>query len=371
MVVGAGPAGSVLAARLSAAGLKTLVVEKTRFDLDRVGEFLSPKARVAVDRLGLLPSAWKSQYVEISEFISCWGSPRSNFRNYIYDPYGHGLVLDRTHFNRSLAATAQRMGAKLLTAAALVSATRSFDGWTIAIRQMGAIRQFNCSFLVLAGGRQGVRLRSLQTNREHIDKLVCFVLRIKNFAGDGIPAIESYAHGWAYSVKLPCGDLMINLCTESASRPKRLSKSLRFLFEEVGACPIARSRLLGTDPKRADDVEAFVTDASSARTRPVAGPGWCLAGDCAQSMDPLSSSGIVHAIQHAELAAKEIIQSAALKDLELSAYSSELDKIHSGYLSERGQVYGAEQRWDTPFWQRRSARGAQPTPAGSAPPQPR
>ena len=165
---------------------------------------------------------------------------------------------------------------------------------------------------------------------------------------------------------------MINLCTESDSHPKRrLSKSLRFLFEEIGPCPIARSRLLGTDPRRADDVEAFVTDASSTRTRPVAGPGWCLAGDCAQSMDPLSSSGIMHAIQHAELAAKEMIRSARIKGLELSAYSSELNKIHSGYLLERGQVYGAEQRWDTPFWQRRSMRGANPTPAGSAPPRPR
>jgi flavin-dependent dehydrogenase len=369
VVVGAGPAGSVLAARLAAAGIDTLIVEKTRLEHDCVGEFLSPQARIAVDRLGLLEDAWQSQHAEINEFISCWGFAHSVLRNYIYDPRGHGLILDRLQFNRALVAAARRSGAKLLTGVTLLNATRLPNGWTMVVRRDAVLERLHCSFIVSAGGRLGHRLRALPTRRRSIDKLVCFVACIKNYAGDGRPAIESYSDGWAYSVGLPSGDLMINLCSESDSNPeRRLSNSLHFLLKEIAQCPVARSRLMSADPKCAADVKTFVTDASSACTRPVSGPGWCLVGDSAQCMDPLSSSGISHAIRHSELAAREMPSSAELHSLELSTYGSELDKIYAGYLAERSAIYSAEQRWNTPFWQRRSARGANPTPAGSAPP---
>jgi flavin-dependent dehydrogenase len=41
-VVGAGPAGSMIAARLAVGGIRVLLVEATGFDRPRVGEFLSP-----------------------------------------------------------------------------------------------------------------------------------------------------------------------------------------------------------------------------------------------------------------------------------------------------------------------------------------
>ena len=352
---GQGPRGVLIAANLSAGGLRILLLEATRFNLPRVGEFLSPLARIAIDRLGMLGAGWENEHTEACEFVSFWGSPDPIIRNFIFDPNGHSLVLNRARFDQSLAHAAQRSGARLLTNVHLVGATQSFGSWKITVNDSGVDVQITSSFLVMCCGRAGSRIRALQTERRRVDRLICLGMRISNYQGDGRPSIEAYDNGWTYSVRLPSGDLMINLCTElDAELKRRVSKSLNFLLREIAACPIARSRILYSNPTDRKQVETFVADASSAWTRPAAGPGWCFAGDQAQSMDPLSSSGIAQAVQHAELISKSIISSSSFKSVDLMAYCSHLDASYNSYLFARQKVYGLERRWPTPFWRRRS-----------------
>ena len=90
-------------------------------------------------------------------------------------------------------------------------------------------------------------------------------------------------------------------------------------------------------------------------TRPAAGEGWWLAGDRVQSVDPLSSSGIANAIQHAELIADALLRSRSLHRIDPSRYLQWLEANHHDYLEARQTVYGGERRWPFAFWQRRQS----------------
>jgi len=117
-------------------------------------------------------------------------------------------------------------------------------------------------------------------------------------------------------------------------------------------CPIASSRVLASNARTAD-ISFFAVDASSGVSRPVFGPGWCLAGDCAQSVDPLSSSGISNALYHSELIYEAIRGSRSIQDPNLSHYSAWLDNNHREYSTAHRYYYGLERRWKSAFWAKR------------------
>jgi len=106
-------------------------------------------------------------------------------------------------------------------------------------------------------------------------------------------------------------------------------------------------------PRHRDDVRLFVVDTPSPRTRPAPGPGWCLASDRAQGMDPLSSRGMTEATEHANRISEGLLASASIADARLDDYAAYLNASYRDFLAERVRVYGIERRWQTGFWQRR------------------
>lgn len=157
IVVGAGVAGSVTAARLAKGGWKVLLLERTTFERPRWGEFLSSAASSAVDRLGLLEEGWRKDHREAVEFVSTWGGRRSEL-NSIFDPLGGGIVLDRALFDHALAAAAKARGAALEVGARFRTASRNGACWDVAFEQGDAVQEATCSFLALCCGRNGPRI---------------------------------------------------------------------------------------------------------------------------------------------------------------------------------------------------------------------
>jgi flavin-dependent dehydrogenase len=353
VVVGAGPAGSMIAGRLAAAGIEVLLVEATAFDRPRVGEFLSPQARAAVNRSRILGEGWEQEHRFVSEFLSTWGSSDAVARNYIFDPYGPALVLNRATFDRALAEGAVNHGAHLLTRARVRAVARTSDGWKVGIDHNGKSWSVRCAFLAVCSGRAGHLLRALSVKRHRLDRLVCLGMRVLNFRGDNRPSVESYSRGWTYSANLASGELIINLFTEPDTQGhERFSCSADFLLQELANCPTAASRLLGADPIKTADVTFFAADASSTYSIPATGPGWCLAGDSVQTLDPLSSGGIAQALEHGILVSDAVLGSRSVRDIDLSEYAASIQRSHDSYLAARHHFYGLEQRWATIFWRR-------------------
>lgn len=351
IVVGAGVCGSAAAAKLCTSGFRVLLLERSERTARRFGEYLSSSACSVVDRSRLLDPCWRNEHLESNEFISAWGGPPSE-RNSILDVRGSSIVLNRARFDMSFAHAARGAGAVLRDRVRLVSVRRPSGSWEIAFDEDGRSHSASASFLVLCGGRNGPRINCLPVQRRRFDKLVCLGMRLTSYTGDVRPAVETYENGWAYSVGVPGGELMINLFTESERGSSfHPSKSAEFFLREISQCGIAASRVLSGNAEGI--AEIFSADASSFRARPAVGPGWCLAGDCAQSMDPLSSSGIMHALEHAECLAGELERCRFLAGAVLGQYGQHLDAKYEAYLSERSSVYAAERRRSGTFWRRR------------------
>jgi flavin-dependent dehydrogenase len=353
LIVGAGVSGSLLAACLAAGGQKVLVLEQASLDRPKHGEFLSSQAATAIEKLQVLQPGWRDDHSLASEFLSSWGGAASS-KDFIFDPFGRATVLDRTRFDQSLARSAQSRGAQIRMGARVVAADRSTESWSVSYTEYGRLYHVTASFLAVCGGRNGWLPKTLSLRRRRADKLICLGMRISSYYGDVRAAVEAFDQGWVYSIGLPSGHLMLNLLTESdTEHRRRISKSIDFFLSEVSKCPIAASRVLQTSPKSAEAVTTFVADASSCWTRPAVGPGWCLAGDQAQSMDPLSSSGIAHAVEHATRISHALLACESPAFATLEDYASYLDRSYRTYLTERNAVYKLEHRWLTSFWRRR------------------
>lgn len=350
-IAGAGPAGSILAARLARAGADTLLVEASGFEGPRAGEFLSPQARSMINRSEILPTGWERRHQPIHEFTGSWGSAQRFARDFIFEAQGHALALDRASFDRELAEAAALHGATLETHAKVCTAERHGGEWTIGIERGAEHCSVRAGFIVVCCGRNGM-IQGIPTRRQRLDRLFCLGLRMGNCPGDIGASIESYARGWAYSVKLESGELVVNVCTESAGQRRQFG-SVEALLEELAHCPIAAARVLSCQAMSASDVSLFAADASSAVSRPAAGEGWRMAGDCAQSMDPLSAGGIMSALDHAEMILDDFTRAKSLRDAEFGVYCARLDDNYRNYLTARRRFYGMEKRWASPFWEKR------------------
>jgi flavin-dependent dehydrogenase len=94
-----------------------------------------------------------------------------------------------------------------------------------------------------------------------------------------------------------------------------------------------------------------IAAANTSRLTSVVGPDWLAAGDAAVSFDPLSSQGIMIALESALDAANAIAEGG---DAALSRYASIITDRYRQDLVERARSYSAERRWpDAPFWHRR------------------
>src|SRR6185295_1556361 len=94
-----------------------------------------------------------------------------------------------------------------------------------------------------------------------------------------------------------------------------------------------------------------VVAADTGRLDVVCGEGWFAAGDAAASFDPVSSQGIMSAMQFGQRAAEAILLESPLP------YAAAVDALFDRYRSAHAGVYAQERRWtDAPFWARRHQR---------------
>src|SRR5262245_43375912 len=94
VVVGAGPAGSVAAATLAEAGLRTLLVDKKPFPRPKVcGGCLNPRAIAALEAVGLTPARTSGPVINIDSLELRAGHRRACV------PLPGGLVVDRAEFD--------------------------------------------------------------------------------------------------------------------------------------------------------------------------------------------------------------------------------------------------------------------------------
>ena len=351
LVVGGGPAGSVAAMALAAAGREVVVLERTEYVGARLGETLPPAANPALARLGLADTSRSAPHLRCPGIVSCWGCEEPAINDFLFDPDGDGWHVDRAAFDAVLARQAAAAGACVLVGFDVRSCRRGESGWDVHAVGPHAERRFHALHLIDAAGRRPWPGRP--SSRRSFDRQVALVGTFEFLGRDG-PVdrrtwVEAVRCGWWYSSPLPGNRLVAAYLTDAdLLRAPVAVRSVRW-ETLLGETRYTRDRLRWG--RLVEDLG--VVAASSSIAQPIHGERYIAVGDAACTIDPLSSQGILYALTSGLGAAAALL--APNRPQAMREYSNDIEVRFRDDLRTRQRFCQAERRWpDSPFWRRRA-----------------
>jgi flavin-dependent dehydrogenase len=334
-VVGGGPAGASAAIALARAGARVILLERSGYAGDRIGETFPPEVRFPLERLGVWDRFLAGGHVPSPGILAAWGGTEPRANDFILNPHGPGWTVDRRQFDGMLADAA-------LDAGVTVWRDTRILGWTDGCLVTSVGPAVGAGVVVDATGRASRLRRDLGGRRVASDRLVALVgvVRPVAGAGDDLRAlIEATEHGWWYSARLPDGRLVLAFHTDAGPG---LSRSWD---EFLAAAPHTAARAGGARPGRVRRVAA-----ASQRREPAAGRGWLAVGDAAAAHDPICGLGVQWALESGLAAAAAVVAG------DPQPYACAAREQFDAYLDQRVAYYRGEPRWPAaPFWQARQA----------------
>ncbi len=311
IIVGAGPAGSVLAALLAQRSIDTLLLDKAAFPRPKTcGDYLSPGTVHLLDRLDLLHVVRSGDPRRLSgmtvvspdgtTFTAAYPTPDGTEA-----PRPSALSIPRAAFDDALLRQARRWGVKCLEGFQ-ASDLLWEDGRVCGVTGFGPQGQeaYRGRIVVGADGRNSVVARRLGVFRPHPRlrrmALVAYYEGASPLAEHGLICIGDRS----YSILNPVGASLVNASIVLDQALVQARKGgLEDLFDgALAGFPRAVAALAAM--RRAGPVRCLGPLAY--RARRTAGPGALLIGDAAGFYDPFTGEGVFHALQSAECAAQLI-----------------------------------------------------------------
>lgn len=352
VIVGGGVAGCATALALLQRGVRDVtIIEAGPAAPFRIGESLPPAAADPLRRLGLWEDFLAQAHLPSDGSASSWGKDDLGYNDFFFDPRGVGWHLDRRRFDTLLSDTAEHRGARLLRGHRLRSLERDEAGWRLGIEGPDGASERKAGFLIDASGVGAAAARRLGVARNEVDCLTVTHGLFELADPEAVPArtfLEAAEAGWWYAARLPGGRMIAAFAADRTSGA---------LVPAAWAAAWQATRHIGPAIRRGrplDEAPGITTSpAASAILSRVVGSDWLAVGDAACSYDPLTSHGIVKALQDGELAAAAISASHSERDATLAAYQKGVFTRFTDYLRLRHHLYGLEHRWpDAPFWRR-------------------
>ena len=353
-VIGGGPAGSTLAARLAQLGHEVCLIERRAFPRRHVGESLSPGVLALLDMTGARPLVEAASFWTVESVLVQWGEGVQERRT----PRQAGLVVDRGRFDQLLLDRARALGVSVLQPAVIATRTRCRGGWRLSVETEGRTVELRPRFLADASGRATTR----STSRTMVGPRTLALHAY--WTGEALPRapmIEAGANAWFWGVPLPDDtyDLLAFVDADNFRKERgALTERFTALIEgtevrrRIGAAhPV--SRVLATDA-----TSYLETESVSATSIKV--------GEAAIAIDPISSSGVQNALQSA--LASAITVNTLLRRPESAAIAASFYQDHLGEASARHAGWAADHYAtiaatnDNDFWQHRAARASGTTP---------
>ena len=287
-IIGGGPAGSVLAARLAQLGHDVCLVERAVFPRRHLGESLSPGVLPLLSTVGVHTAIASAGFTPVRSVTVDWDQGLQRRE----DPVGRGLLVDRGHFDRLLFDHARAIGVRVFQPARVAAKVLHESGWHLRIHADGRALELRAAFLAEATGRAALL-------GGHRRPTGCRTVALHAYwQGRDLPTqprIQSGSAEWYWGVPLPDGVYNTLVFVDAArfrrTRASLLTTGFRALIEGSGLladCPDAH--LLGR-VFAADDTPYLGAENVTMRS--------IKAGDAALALDPLSSSGVQKAIQTA------------------------------------------------------------------------
>ncbi len=303
-VIGAGPAGSTVAALLAERGRDVVLLEKERHPRFHIGESLLPLNLPLFERLGVAEEIKRIGMPKHgAEFVSPWRSQTTTFQfaNQLDKSYPYAYQVRRSEFDQILFRNAVRKGARALEACR-VTAVEFADGATVSARLEGGSEQrWQARFVVDASGRDtflasrmGIKRRNRKHNSAAIYGHFSGAKRLPGKA-EGNITVFWFDHGWFWFIPLSDGTTSVGAVCWPYYLKTRESSTEQFLFDTIKLCPALGERL--RDATLVSPVTA--TGNYSYVAKRTMGRNYLMLGDAYTFIDPVFSTGVLIAMQSA------------------------------------------------------------------------
>jgi flavin-dependent dehydrogenase len=309
-----------------------------------------------LDSLGLRATVAAENYLPSVGSWSAWGGAEPWGRDFLFNRFGHGWHLDRRRFDALLRQAARSAGARLsIGAPVMASAPLACGGFRISLADGGEI---TARIVLDAGGRGAGFARQRGVKRHAVDRMVALVgYVVRRANAEAEPAatlVEATAEGWWYSAPLPQDRLAAVFMTDT-DVARACGISAESWLDRLAAAPHTVARALRYGAGLAGP--PVIAPATSSRLQRFGGADWLAIGDAAATQDPLSSEGILVAMETGLDGARAAAQALNGDRDALAAAAARREAAWLGYLGQRSRYYAMERRWpDAPFWRRRGGR---------------
>ena len=298
IVIGGGPSGSTVAARLAQRQRRVLLLEKERFPRFHIGESLLPCSMPLFDQLGVMPALHEHGFLPkyAAEFVTADGSltRRYAFADGLIPGAPSAFEVDRSEFDHVLLENAARLGVEVREATAVTRFEIRHDGVEVMARdEAGSETRCEAQLLIDATGQTSLLAGKL--GMREMD------LGLKNFAvfshfvgawrhegvREGDISVVLIPGGWWWVIPLADGRTSLGQVGPATMLRGRKPDEAYF-HEQIAATPYLADRF--AKAKRVAPVRT-ISDYSYV-SKKLAGDRFVLVGDAGAFIDPVFSTGV-------------------------------------------------------------------------------
>ncbi|KTT36669.1 FAD-dependent oxidoreductase [Pseudomonas oryzihabitans] len=312
VVIGAGPAGAVVAALLKRRGHEVLVLEAQHFPRFSIGESLLSHSLDFIEEAGMLPAVEAAGFQTKIGAAFAWGERYTDFD--FRDTYSGGrstFQVQRGPFDKLLADDAARQGVEIRYGQRVTAVTLGENGAKTLVDVLGDDGQtyrLTTDFLLDASGYGRVlpRLLELEAPSNFPVRRALFTHvedRIDDPGFDRqrilITTHPTLRDVWFWTIPFSDGRTSVGVVAAAeryAGRATDLATGLRDWVAETPSLARVLHNAVWDTPVR--ELGGY-----AANVKRLHGPGFALLGNAAEFLDPVFSSGVTIALRSASLAA--------------------------------------------------------------------
>jgi 2-polyprenyl-6-methoxyphenol hydroxylase-like FAD-dependent oxidoreductase len=318
VIIGGRPAGASLAARLGAAGVAVLVIDKDEFPSRPPvsAPFVLPHTMALLDEIGVAESEFAAQTPALTEFVLEFASHfRAGFR--FQQPLSgrkHFYAVDRARFDHSIwRSLARYPSVTTLERARMEELEREADGRIIGLRAVvdGEARSIRARAVIGADGRHSLLARTVDaavTHARHDVDTTLYYAHWEDVApydsGEPLAHIHTSGDGFSF-VFMPSADgqTMVVAQGRADSYAAQQGTPEQVYEQLLRARPLVWRRL--THARQVSDLRGIKRMGNLFRAP--GGPGWALVGDAYHQKDSIDAQGIYDALLGAKLLAEQLL----------------------------------------------------------------
>jgi len=314
LIIGAGPAGAVAASVLRREGFGVVVVEKQKFPRFVIGESLLPRVMNILKEAGLLEAVAERKFMKKTGAVFRRGDEICDFdfSEQSGDGWAYTFQVTRADFDQALADAVEKRGVEIWYEHG-VSAVR-FEGSRAVVtieKPDKRVREVTAKFVLDCSGYGRVLPRlldlekpSTQTFRE---SLFTHVTGDRRPVGEAEGKIWICVHpegAWIWIIPFSNGKTSVGV----VATPEFYRKFPGEGDEQLRAILMSDANAAGRLGKMEFVFPARRIGGYSCSVKRVFGPGFALAGNATEFLDPVFSSGVTLAMESGMRAAKVIVR---------------------------------------------------------------